>query len=62
MARPVKFCIGIASVMLHTRLVPEPTATTEKTNVLVNWQKYVSLSRSLGRLWDMVTITCIYSK
>ena len=61
MARPIT---GIASVILHTRLVPELTATTEKTKLnflLVNWQRYVSLSRSLGRLWDTFRVTC-YNK
>ena len=58
MARPIRYRTGIASVILHTRLVLEPTATTEKTMSLFwNRQRYVSLSRSIGRLWDTVTPT-----
>lgn len=62
-ARPIRYRTGIASVILHTRLVLEPTATTEKiTSLFWNRQRYVSLSRSIGRLWDTVTPTYVVNK
>lgn len=62
-ARSIRYRKGTASVMLHTRLVLEPTATAEKTTfLLLNWQRYVSLSGRMGRLWDTVTPTYVANK